>query len=103
MKLLGYKIEAFQSPVEALKSFKANAEKYDLVITDQSMPYITGDILAKELMVIRTNIPIILCTGYSELISEEKAREIGIKTFLIKPVEKGKLARTIRKVLDEMK
>ena len=103
LKLLGYKIEAFQSPVEALKSFKANAEKYDLVITDQSMPYITGDILAKELMVIRTNIPIILCTGYSELISEEKAREIGIKTFLIKPVEKGKLARTIRKVLDEMK
>ena len=101
LTLLGYKVEVFQNPVEALKSFKTKPEKYDLVITDQSMPYITGDILAKELMNIRPDIPIILCTGYSELISEEEAGDIGIKSFLFKPVEKGKLARTIRKVLDQ--
>lgn len=98
---LGYEVEVFQSPVNAIKSFEAQPEKYDLIITDQSMPYMTGKNLAIELMNIRPDVPIILCTGYSELLSEEKVTSIGIKAFLMKPIVKGVFAETIRKVLDE--
>jgi len=99
----GYEVEVFQSPVNAIKSFEAQPEKYDLIITDQSMPYITGENLAIELMNIRPDVPIILNTGYSELVSEEKVKSIGIKAFLMKPIVKGVFAETIRKVLDDAK
>ncbi len=65
------------------------------------MPYMAGERLAIELMEIRPDIRIMLCTGYSELISEKKAKSIGIKAFLLKPIVKGVLADTIRKVLDK--
>ncbi len=99
---LGYEVEVFQSPVNAIKSFEAQPEKYDLIITDQSMPYMTGENLAIKLMNIRPDVPIILCTGYSELVSEEKIKSIGIKAFLMKPIVKRVFAETIRKVLDEV-
>ena len=67
------------------------------------MPNITGEELAKELLRIRPDIPIILCTGFSEIISEEKAKSIGIREYIMKPILKNKMARTIRQVLDEEK
>ena len=101
LKRLGYEVATSRNPMEALNSFKAQPEKYDLVFTDQSMPYMTGENLAKEILSIRPDVPIILCTGFSELVSEEKAKAHGIKAYLMKPIVKGVLAETIRKVLDE--
>ena len=98
---LGYESELYLNPKDALKSFKAKPEKYDLVITDQTMPHMTGKELAKELMSIRPDIPIILCTGFSEQIDEKKAEEMGIRAYVMKPVVMRGLAKTIRKVLDE--
>ena len=66
-----------------------------------TMPHMTGDKLAIELMRIRTNIPVILCTGYSKKISDESSAEMGIKAFAYKPIVKVDLAKTVRKVLDE--
>ena len=101
LKRLDYKVSVCQSPIEALSSFKAQPEKYDLIITDQTMPHMTGLNLAKGIMSIRPNIPIILCTGYSELVSEEKVNSFGIKAYLMKPIVKSEFAKTIRDVLDQ--
>jgi len=76
-------------------------DKFDLVITDMTMPNMTGDELAAKLMKIRADIPVILCTGYSERISQDKAHEIGIKEFVLKPIIMSDMAITVRKVLDE--
>ena len=99
----GYRIVTRTSSVEALKAFRANPEDFDLVLTDMSMPHMTGIQLAKELITIRPDISIIICTGFSEKISEEKAGELGIKGFLMKPVVKSDLAKMVRRVLDEAK
>ncbi|RLC20331.1 MAG: hybrid sensor histidine kinase/response regulator, partial [Deltaproteobacteria bacterium] len=85
---------------EALELFKAKPEYFDLVITDMSMPHMTGERLSLEIMKIRPDIPIILCTGFSHIISEEKAKGIGIKAFVMKPLVKKDLAETVRQVLD---
>jgi CheY-like chemotaxis protein len=85
---------------EALELFRVNPQRFDLVITDMTMPNMTGDTLAKALMKIRPDIPIILCTGFSERISEEKAKAIGVKEFVMKPLAMSDFARRIRKVLD---
>ena len=85
----------------ALELFRAKPDEFDIVITDMTMPNMTGDNLAVELMKIRPDIPVILCTGYSKEISSETASEIGIKAFAYKPVVKADLAKTIRKVLDK--
>jgi CheY-like chemotaxis protein len=98
---LGYQVETFSSPMDALLAFKLNPDKYDLVITDMTMPDMTGDNLATALITIQPDIPVILCTGYSEKISAETAKKIGIREFLIKPVTKQKLSEAIRKVLDQ--
>ena len=73
---------------------------YDLVVTDMTMPEMTGLELADELIQLRSDIPIILCTGYSDQVSEEKARVSGIKTFLTKPVDMDGLASSIRRIVD---
>ena len=78
-------------------------DKFDLVITDMTMPQMTGDALAQELMKIRPDLPVILCTGFSENITKEKAETMGIKAFLMKPLLKEEMAHTIRRVLDEAK
>ncbi|MBF0526283.1 MAG: PAS domain S-box protein [Deltaproteobacteria bacterium] len=96
---LGYRVTSSTSSLEALEMFKASPQDYDLVITDMTMPYMTGDNLAREIMSLRPEIPVILCTGYSEAVSEEKIYETGIKGFLIKPIEVIRLAKLIRQVL----
>lgn len=97
---LGYTVTERRSSKEALELFRALPHSFDLVITDMTMPIIRGDVLAKELLKINPDIPIILCSGYNELISEDKARDIGIRQFIMKPLYMIDLARVIRKVLD---
>ena len=96
---LGYEVATRSDGAEALEAFRAQPERFDLVITDMTMPNLTGDRLAKELMKIRPDIPIILCTGFSENISEQKAKEIGIRGFSMKPFVMRDLAETTRRVL----
>ena len=101
LERLGYKPEIRTNPVEALELFRSNPDRFDLVITDMTMPQMTGDKLAEEVMTIRPDMPVILCTGFSEIIDEEKARETGIKAFVMKPIVMSEIANTIRKVLDD--
>lgn len=100
---LGYSVTTRNSSIEALELFKVNPNNFDLVVTDMTMPNMAGDQLAKELMKIRSNISVILCTGYSNKISDEAAHQIGIKAFAYKPMVKAEIARTVRKVLDDAK
>ncbi len=100
LKKQGYVITAKDDVLEAMALFAEKPEAFDLVITDMTMPKMTGDKFAGELSKIRSDIPIILCTGFSELISEEKAASLGIKGFLMKPVTMKHLSDMIRKVLD---
>ena len=81
----------------------AQPDLYDLVITDMTMPKITGDLLAQKLMDIKPDIPVILCTGFNETITEEKALALGIDKFVMKPIIKDDLADAIRSVLDKPK
>jgi len=103
LESLGYKVTTRTSSIEALELFRSKPDDFDLVITDMTMPNMNGDHLAGELMKIRPDIHIILSTGYSKKISDERAAEIGIKAFAMKPISKIELAKTIRKVLDEPK
>jgi PAS domain S-box-containing protein len=98
---LGYEVEALTSSPEALALFQKQPDHFDLVMTDMTMPKMTGEKLAKEIMTIRPDIPIILCTGYSEQITEEKAKILGIKEFAMKPIRIHDIATTIRKVLGQ--
>jgi PAS domain S-box-containing protein len=100
LESMGYSVVTRTSSIEALKYFKARPNNFDLVITDMTMPKMTGDILAAELMKVRPNIPVILCTGFSARIDEKKASAIGIRAFVSKPIIKREIAHTIRKVLD---
>jgi PAS domain S-box-containing protein len=100
LQRLGYDVVSRTSPIEALELFKAKPDFFDLVITDKTMPGITGDVLAKELMSIRPNLPVIICTGYSQTIDHERAKQIGIKAFVMKPILINEIATAVRKVLD---
>lgn len=100
---LGYSVTATTSSVEALELFKSKPNEFDLIVSDMTMPNMTGEQLAMECMIIRADIPVILCTGYSKKISENTSAEIGIKAFAYKPIVKADLAKTVRKVLDETK
>ena len=97
---LGYQVETEMSPKQALERFRSSPNRFDLVITDMTMPYMTGDKLVEEFLNIRPDLSIILCTGFSEKISEENAKELGVKAFVLKPLEKGDFAVTVRNVLD---
>jgi CheY-like chemotaxis protein len=101
LERLGYDVIVRTSSIEALKAFKAQPDKFDLIITDMTMPQMTGEKLAQKLLEIRPDIPIILCTGFSALISENKAKEMGIKGFVMKPFVIQDLAKMIRRVLEE--
>jgi PAS domain S-box-containing protein len=96
---LGYHVEGHTSSVEALAQFQANPSRYDLVITDMTMPVISGEQLARRLIEIRADIPIILCTGYSRQISDEKAAACGIRSLLMKPITIKEMADTVKRVL----
>jgi PAS domain S-box-containing protein len=101
LERLGYKVEAQIDPLDALKLFRSNPDQFDLVITDMTMPRMTGDQLLKEILKIRSDIPTMLCTGFSEKIDEERAKKIGIRQYVEKPINRSDLAKFVRKVLDE--
>ena len=96
---LGYTVEIHSSSLDALAAYKRDPNHYDIVITDQTMPKMTGAQLAKELIAIRPDIPIILCTGFSDVISEEDAKNIGIKEFIMKPIVVSEVACKVRELL----
>jgi PAS domain S-box-containing protein len=98
---LGYKVETATTPQEALERFSLNPEHFDLVITDMTMPQMTGVKLSEKLRNIRKDIPIIVCTGYSTLVDEEKAKELGLAAFIMKPINMLETAQAIRKILDK--
>ncbi len=100
LESLGYTVEAFSDSVEALKFFHSRSEEIDLVITDMAMPGMTGDKLAVELLSIKPSAAIIICTGYNENMTQEKAASLGISALLRKPVSKADMAHFIRRVLD---
>jgi PAS domain S-box-containing protein len=100
LERLGYKVETRTSSIEALAAFQHNPDKYDLVITDMTMPNMTGEGLGKELLRIRPDIPIIICTGFSYQMDQEKAMGMGIRALIMKPLVMKETAETIRKVLD---
>jgi len=103
LERLGYHVTPFIASPDALEALKTDPEAFDLVISDMSMPHMTGDQLAKELIDIRADIPVIMCTGFSERINRKKAAAIGIKGFLMKPVVNSKIAEMVRNVLDASK
>jgi two-component system, cell cycle sensor histidine kinase and response regulator CckA len=96
---LGYTVTVCNNAVEALKIFRSHPQKFDCVITDQTMPTISGDQLAAAILQVCPNMPIILCTGYSHTIDREKALERGITAFLDKPILLDQLSRTVAEVL----
>jgi len=97
---LGYQVTSRASSIEALEAFRDSPDKFDLVITDMAMPNMPGNKLSAELVKIRSDIPILLCTGFSETMSEETAASLGIKGFLLKPIVMKDLSQKIREVLD---
>jgi signal transduction histidine kinase len=100
---MGYRVVTGTSSLEALELFRAHPDYFDLVITDYTIPHMNGLDLAKQMLRIRPDIPIILCTGRRETKIGEKIREAGIRTTLMKPLELRETAEAIRKVLDEKK
>jgi len=101
LKKLGYTITTETDPLKALDCFKAAPTRFDIVVTDMTMPNMTGEKLAEALLEIRPDIPIILCTGYSKRVSNGTLNKTGIKAFADKPVAKNDLARLVRQVLDQ--
>jgi CheY-like chemotaxis protein len=97
---LGYSVETDTDPQAALERIRANPNQFDLVVTDMTMPKLTGDQLACEILKIRPQLPVILCTGYTRLLSEEQARRLGIREYVLKPVDMKHLARIVRSTLD---
>jgi PAS domain S-box-containing protein len=101
LESLGYTVHATTSAEGAVERFRADPDAFDLVITDQTMPEMPGHSLATALMKIRPGVPVIICTGHSTVLDAEKARAIGVKAFMMKPITRNKLAATVRTVLDE--
>lgn len=100
LERLGYKVTIRSSSIDALSTFQNHPDQFDAVITDQTMPGITGFDLARRILQIRPDIPIILCTGYSNLITEEQVKKIGIKGFIMKPMSRKDISLLLREVLD---
>jgi CheY-like chemotaxis protein len=100
LETLGYKVQTNTSSTDALEAFRSNPDAFDLVITDMTMPNMTGKELAAAMIAIRADIPIILCTGFSDQIDEKQAQAIGIRAFVMKPIVIRDMANVIRKTLD---
>jgi CheY-like chemotaxis protein len=100
LERLGYRVDISESGLAALEVFRGDPDGFDLIITDYTMPEMTGTDLAKAVMNIRDDIPVILSTGFSEQINEKKAKALGIRAFVMKPIVMSEMAETIRKVLD---
>jgi PAS domain S-box-containing protein len=102
LELLGYHVTPFTSSVEALERFKTSPDSFDLVITDMAMPWINGEKLAAQLFEIQPEIPVVICTGFSDTMDREKAASLGFKGFLFKPIVMKDLACAIRSALDTL-
>ena len=100
LERLGYHVQSETDPKKALEVFTSNPGEFDLVITDMTMPGITGDLLIKQVLQIRPDVKTILCTGYSQRIDEESAHSIGAKAYILKPLDRRQLAITVRNVLN---
>jgi len=98
---LGYKVETATTPQDALERFSLNPDHFDLVITDMTMPQMTGVKLSEKLMEICPDIPIIICTGHSALVDEKRAKDLSLAAYIMKPIDMQETAQTIRKVLDK--
>ncbi len=101
LERLGYDVTSRAGSTDALEAFRAAPDKYDLVITDMTMPQMTGVQLAQKLLEIKPDIPIIICTGFSAKIDDERIKDYGIRGFVMKPVVQRELAKKIREVLDQ--
>jgi len=99
LERLGYHVTSWVGSMEALNSFKADPDKFDLIITDMTMPNMTGIQLSNEIKAIRPDIPVIICTGFSDQINQENSRELGIQGYVLKPVIQREIAAMIRDVL----
>ncbi len=102
LERLGYHVTARTSGPDALAAFKANPGNFDLVISDRSMPLMTGEQLAMEMISIKPGIPVIICTGFSDENDVKRAKAMGVKGFLMKPMATGDLAEMVRNVLDKV-
>jgi signal transduction histidine kinase/ActR/RegA family two-component response regulator len=103
LERLGYQVTPKTDSQEALAEFAAQPAKFDLIITDMSMPKMSGDQLASKILGIRPDIPVILCTGFNETITEDRAQAMGIGRFIMKPILRDELAKTVRTLLDHPK
>ena len=103
LESLGYNVTARTSSIEAYKAFENQPEKFDLVLTDQIMPNMTGEVLARQILKIQPDLPVILCTGFSEFMDKDKLRSTGIKNVVLKPVLKSELAKTVREAIENSK
>lgn len=101
LERLGYHVTPLTGSVEALARFKENPDAFDLVITDMTMPRMMGIQLVNELRSIRPDIPVIICSGFSDQINSDTSKALGIQGYLMKPVIQRELAATIRVVLDD--
>ncbi len=97
---LGYQVTTQMSSIKAFEIFRSQPDKYDLVFSDTMMPDMTGDILTQKILKVRSDIPIILSTGFSKQIDNEKAKSIGARALVEKPFKRIEIATIIRKVLD---
>ncbi|MBU4117524.1 MAG: response regulator, partial [Proteobacteria bacterium] len=100
LRSLGYQVTSCNNSLDALACIVREPTAFDLLITDMTMPNLTGYQLAQKVLAIRSNLPIILCTGFSELINKEQAQALGIRAYLMKPILVQELGLTVRKVLD---
>ena len=101
LERLGYEVVIQTSSLATLDTFLRDPNRFDAVITDQTMPGMTGIDLAEKMMRIRPDIPIILCTGFSSVINEEQAKSEGIRAFVMKPLSQKRIATILRGVLDQ--
>ncbi|MDH5547425.1 MAG: response regulator [Gammaproteobacteria bacterium] len=101
LKFAGYNVEAFSNPLTALDRFTSSPHSFDLLITDQTMPGITGVDLVQHILSLRPELPVVLCTGFSERVTEETAHQFGITKFLKKPVPSTLLLKTIAELLNK--
>lgn len=99
LKSRGYQVTAVTDSLEALTMFRSQPEHFDLLITDQTMPGLTGAELAKAVLEIKPSLPIIMCTGHSEIVSKEEAITLGIKKYVFKPLHGDELLDAVREVL----
>ena len=98
---LGYKVTGKSDSLEALELFRKDPDAFNIVVTDMTMPNLSGVDLAQKMSIIKPGIPIVLCTGFNLKINQETAEENGISRLIMKPVTKGEIAEVLREVLDK--